>query len=86
MNGTTLATTSITDKTALIVVVGATATGKTSTAIRLARLFEGEVISADSRYLYRGLDIGTATPSASRPATCGGSFGRSRFTGRPAGG
>lgn len=68
MNGTTLATTSCTDKTTLIVVVGATATGKTSIAIRLALRFRGEVISADSRYLYRGLEIGTATPSQSEMA------------------
>ena len=68
MNGTTLATTSVTDKIALIAVVGATATGKTGTAIRLARRFDGEVISADSRYLYRGLDIGTATPSEAEMA------------------
>ncbi|HVX30945.1 MAG TPA: tRNA (adenosine(37)-N6)-dimethylallyltransferase MiaA [Nitrolancea sp.] len=68
MNGTTLATPSFTDKIALIVVVGATAVGKTSTAIRLARRFQGEVISADSRYLYRGLDIGTATPSEAEMA------------------
>lgn len=68
MNGSTLATTYGTDKMALIAVVGATATGKTSTAIRLARQFDGEVISADSRYLYRGLDIGTATPGESEMA------------------
>jgi len=68
MNGTTLATTYSANKTALIAVVGATAAGKTSTAIRLARRFQGEVISADSRYLYRGLDIGTATPSESEMA------------------
>ncbi|HEU4792145.1 MAG TPA: tRNA (adenosine(37)-N6)-dimethylallyltransferase MiaA [Nitrolancea sp.] len=44
-------------------VVGPTAVGKTAAAIRLARDLAGEVVSADSRYLYRGLDIGTAKPS-----------------------
>ena len=43
--------------------LGATATGKTSLAIRLAQAFDGEVISADSRYFYRGMDVGTAKPS-----------------------
>jgi tRNA dimethylallyltransferase len=68
MNGTTLATPHPANKTTLIAVVGATATGKTSIAIRLARRFQGEVISADSRYLYRGLEIGTATPSQAEMA------------------
>jgi len=45
-----------------IAVVGPTAVGKTATAIRLCRAFEGEIISADSRQIYRGLDIGTAKP------------------------
>jgi tRNA dimethylallyltransferase len=47
-------------KTKIIVVVGATASGKSSLAIDLAQKFSGEVISADSRQVYRGLDIGTA--------------------------
>jgi len=42
------------------VILGPTATGKTSLAIELAKRFDGEVISADSRQVYRGLDIGTA--------------------------
>jgi len=37
--------------------------GKTSLAIQLAREINGEVVSADSRYLYRGMDIGTAKPT-----------------------
>jgi len=41
------------------VIVGPTASGKSALAVRLARLFGGEVISADSRQVYRGLDIGT---------------------------
>jgi tRNA dimethylallyltransferase len=44
----------------LIAVVGATATGKSSLAIELARALDGEVINADSMQLYRGMDIGTA--------------------------
>jgi len=45
--------------------VGPTAVGKSAAAIELAEAVSGEIISADSRYLYRGLDIGTAKPSAS---------------------
>ncbi len=45
-------------------IVGPTASGKTSLAIRLARRFKGEIVSADSRLLYEGMDIGTAKPSA----------------------
>lgn len=52
----------------LVAVVGPTASGKTTTAIQLAREFDGEVISADSRYLYRGMDIGTAKPPAEEMA------------------
>ncbi|MCO5176491.1 MAG: tRNA (adenosine(37)-N6)-dimethylallyltransferase MiaA [Thermomicrobiales bacterium] len=47
----------------VIVVLGATATGKTDLALRLAELSCGEVVNADSRYFYRGMDIGTAKPS-----------------------
>lgn len=47
----------------VVAILGATATGKTATSIWLAREFDGEVVSIDSRYLYRGLDIGTAKPT-----------------------
>ena len=47
----------------LLVIVGPTAVGKSAIAIELAELLDGEIISADSRYLYRGLDVGTAKPS-----------------------
>src|SRR6266487_149392 len=44
----------------LIVVLGPTASGKSALGIRLAQRFDGEIVSADSRQVYRGLDIGTA--------------------------
>src|ERR1700690_2659486 len=47
----------------LILVVGPTAVGKTEIAIQLAARMDGEIISADSRLFYRGMDIGTAKPS-----------------------
>jgi tRNA dimethylallyltransferase len=46
-------------KIPLLVISGATATGKTSLAVSLAKKFNGRLISADSRQIYRGLDIGT---------------------------
>ena len=48
---------------ALVVVLGPTAVGKTSISIELAAGFNGEIVSADSRLFYRGMDIGTAKPS-----------------------
>lgn len=47
----------------LIVILGPTASGKTGYAIRLARLIGGEIICADSRTVYKGMDIGTAKPT-----------------------
>ncbi len=49
--------------TPLIVIVGPTASGKTSVSIQIAKKFEGEIICADSRTIYKGMDIGTAKPS-----------------------
>ncbi|OHA26107.1 MAG: tRNA (adenosine(37)-N6)-dimethylallyltransferase MiaA [Candidatus Taylorbacteria bacterium RIFCSPHIGHO2_02_FULL_46_13] len=46
-------------KQKIVVVVGSTAVGKSALAVRLARTFNGEIISADSRQVYRGLNIGT---------------------------
>ena len=43
----------------MLTIIGATATGKTSLAVRLAGELGGEVISADSRQLYRGMNLGT---------------------------
>ena len=45
-----------------MVVAGPTAVGKTALGIALAEEFGGEVVNADSRYLYRGFDIGVAKP------------------------
>ena len=50
-------------KKPLIIILGPTAVGKTSVSIQLAKRFDGEIVSADSRLLYRGMDIGTAKPS-----------------------
>ena len=44
----------------LIVVLGPTASGKSTLGIVLAQRFSGEIVSADSRQVYRGMDIGTA--------------------------
>ncbi len=48
----------------LIAVVGPTAVGKTALAIAIARRFDGEIVNADSRQVYTGMDIGTAKPTA----------------------
>lgn len=48
----------------LIVITGPTASGKSSLALELAEKYGGEIICADSRTVYRGMDIGTAKPSA----------------------
>ncbi len=46
-------------KPKILVIVGPTASGKTALGVKLAKVFNGEVVSADSRQVYRGLDIGT---------------------------
>jgi tRNA dimethylallyltransferase len=48
----------------ILVIVGPTASGKTALAVALAKAFGGEIVSADSRLLYKGMDIGTAKPTA----------------------
>jgi tRNA dimethylallyltransferase len=48
----------------LVVIVGPTASGKTDLAISVAKHFSGEIICADSRTVYKGMDIGTAKPTA----------------------
>lgn len=52
----------------LVAVVGPTAAGKTALAVELARAVGGEIINADSRQVYRGMDIGTAKPTAAERA------------------
>ncbi|MBO7187337.1 MAG: tRNA (adenosine(37)-N6)-dimethylallyltransferase MiaA, partial [Clostridia bacterium] len=47
----------------VIVIVGATASGKTALSVELAKKLNTEIISADSMLVYKGLDIGTAKPS-----------------------
>ena len=47
----------------LVAIVGPTAVGKSKLAIRLAQIFDAEIVGADSRQVYRYLDIGTAKPS-----------------------
>ena len=58
-------------KPKILAVVGPTATGKSDLAVALARRFGGEIVSADSRQVYRGLDLGT------------GKIGRSEMRGVP---
>lgn len=48
----------------IICIAGPTASGKTALAIELAKITDGEVVSCDSMQVYRGMDIGTAKPSA----------------------
>ena len=43
----------------LLVILGATGTGKTDLALEIAKKFDGELVSADSRQIYAGMDIGT---------------------------
>ncbi|HET9914432.1 MAG TPA: tRNA (adenosine(37)-N6)-dimethylallyltransferase MiaA [Anaerolineales bacterium] len=50
-------------KLSLILIIGPTAVGKTELAIQLAERLDGEIISADSRLFYRGMDVGTAKPT-----------------------
>ena len=52
----------------LIAVVGLTASGKSDWGVRIAREVDGEIVSIDSRQVYRGLDIGTAKPSVAMRA------------------
>ena len=50
-------------KIPLVIVAGATASGKTSLGTQLAKKYNGEVISCDSMQIYKNLDIGTAKPT-----------------------
>src|SRR5512141_1381183 len=51
------------DRPCLVLIVGPTGVGKTDAAIRLAKRLDGEIVSADSRLFYRGMNIGTAKPT-----------------------
>ena len=53
----------LTKQNPLVIILGPTAVGKTEIAIELAEGLGGEIVSADSRLLYRGMDIGTAKPT-----------------------
>lgn len=55
---------------AAILLMGPTASGKTGLALALARRFPVEIISVDSALVYRGMDIGSAKPSAAEQAAC----------------
>ena len=57
-----------TGKAPLLVILGATATGKTGLALQLAERLDGEIVGADSRQIYRGMDVGTAKPDAAQRA------------------
>jgi tRNA dimethylallyltransferase len=52
----------------LVVIVGPTASGKTSLALKLAEHFDGEIVSCDAVAVYRGLDVGSAKPTAAERA------------------
>ena len=52
----------------ILVIAGPTASGKTRLGIELARQLDGEIVSADSMQVYRGMDIGTAKADAEERA------------------
>jgi len=52
----------------LVVIVGPTASGKTSLALKLAEQFNGEIVSCDAVAVYRGLDVGSAKPTTAERA------------------
>lgn len=56
------------DQPPLVVIVGETASGKSALAVNLAQRFNGEIIAADSRTLYKDMDIGTAKPTDAQRA------------------
>ena len=57
-------------KPRVIVIVGPTASGKTSASIKLAKKINGEIISADSMQIYKEMNIGTAKPSLELSIIC----------------
>ena len=67
----------------VLVILGPTASGKSELAFRVARDIGGEIISADSRQIYRGMDIGTAKPSPEMLAAVRHHFIDEREIGEP---
>jgi len=63
-----MATGDLKNELPLVVIVGPTASGKTSLAIELAKKYDGEIICADSRTIYKGMDTGTAKPTPAERA------------------
>jgi tRNA dimethylallyltransferase len=57
------------EKTKIVVILGPTASGKSSLALDVAREYGAEIISVDSMLVYKGMDIGTAKPSSAELAT-----------------
>lgn len=51
------------NKIPLLVIAGPTASGKTACAVELAKIYDGEIVSADSMQIYKGLSIATAKPT-----------------------
>ncbi|HPN96487.1 MAG TPA: tRNA (adenosine(37)-N6)-dimethylallyltransferase MiaA [Candidatus Moranbacteria bacterium] len=65
-------------KSKIIIILGPTSSGKSDIAIKLAKKFNGEIISADSRQVYRGMDIGTGKIEADHPAEIPQRFANSK--------
>lgn len=63
-----MAAKTINEKLPLVVITGPTASGKTRLALELAKQYSGEIICADSRTIYKGMDIGTAKPTRAERA------------------
>ncbi len=66
----------------LIVILGPTASGKTSLSIKLAKKFNGEIVSADSRQVYKGMDIGTGKVTKKEMSRLLGNRGSSTSSGQ----
>jgi tRNA dimethylallyltransferase len=58
-----------TEKPSAVAIMGPTASGKSALALSVAKALDGEIVSADSMQLYRGMRIGTAKPSAQELAS-----------------
>ena len=68
------------NKLKIIVILGPTASGKSDLAIKMAKKFNGEIISADSRQIYKGMDIASGKIEPDRPGEIPTKFTRSKFT------